>query len=264
MKSCFLLIDKPPDWTSHDVVGYIRGFLKRNGLTDVKRPKVGHAGTLDPFATGLLIVGIGREATKRIDEFKNMKKEYIATIRLGATSDTYDRTGTISQLTTDNGLQISEKDIRDVLKNFVGKQQQIPPMYSAKKVGGKKLYELARKGIEIERQPSEIEIFEIELVEETKAPPLLGEVGRGSSQQEKLPSNNEPPPTPPKRGRAFTIRISCSTGTYIRSLAHDIGQALGTGAYCKELRRTKIGEYSVEDAIDPESITENTLAHLFS
>lgn len=257
MYSGFLLIDKPLDWTSHDVVAYIRGFLKRNKLTDVKRPKVGHAGTLDPFATGLLIVGVGREATKRIDEFKNMKKEYIATIRLGATSDTYDRTGVIQENKKSKN-QISENEVRTVLESFIGKQQQIPPMYSAKKVGGKKLYELARKGVEIERQPSEIEIFKIELI----APPLLGEAGRGSSQIEDQSANNELPPTPPNRGREFSIRISCSTGTYIRTLAHDIGQALGIGAYCEELRRTKIGDFSVEDAVAPSTLSPKKLSLL--
>ena len=97
MQSGFLLVDKPVDWTSHDVVGYIRSFIRKLGLSVIHKLKVGHAGTLDPFATGLLIVGIGREATKRIDEFKNMPKEYVATIRLGAVSDTYDRTGTIQE-----------------------------------------------------------------------------------------------------------------------------------------------------------------------
>ncbi len=261
MQSGFILIDKPVGWTSHDVIGYIRGFLKRNNLTDIKRPKVGHAGTLDPFATGLLIVGIGREATRRIDEFKNMPKEYIATVKLGATSDTQDRTGVITVQNADSKTQVSEDAVRDVLKNFVGKLQQIPPMYSAKKVDGKKLYELARKGIEIKRQPNEIEVYDIELLEATKALPLLGGVGGGSSQKEKSSINHEPLPNPPLTGEgdfisSFSIRISCSTGTYIRSLAHDIGQALGTGAYCEELRRTKIGEYIVENAIGPEEIDE--------
>lgn len=227
MTSGFLLIDKPVDWTSHDVVGYIRGFLKGNNLTDVKRPKVGHAGTLDPFATGLLIVGIGREATKRIDKFKNMKKVYVATIRLGAVSDTYDRTGNITH-NTDSVTQIAQKDVHNVLQSFIGKQQQIPPMYSAKKVGGKKLYELARKGVEIERKPNEIEIDTIELLE--------------------------------FEGQMLKIKCQVSTGTYIRTLAHDIGQVLGVGAYCEELRRTKIGEYAVENAILPKKLTPQTFA----
>ena len=212
----FLLIDKPEDWTSHDVVAYLRGALK------IK--KVGHAGTLDPFATGLLIVAVEREYTKRLDEFKAMKKEYIATIQLGATSNTQDKTGTIATYQPENIKNLDKQKIEQVLQTFIGKQEQIPPMFSAKKVKGKKLYELARKGIEIERKPSNIEIFGITL-------------------------NN----FDQKTGQ-LNITCTVSTGTYIRTLAHDIGEKLNTGAYCKELRRTKIGEYSVENAKKPKEI----------
>jgi tRNA pseudouridine55 synthase len=223
----FLLIDKPESWTSHDVVGYLRR------VTGMK--KIGHAGTLDPFATGLLIVGIGREATKRIDEFKAMPKTYTATIRLGATSDTEDSTGhitlSIPKQTNNIAMQqynnieapLSESEIKQVLKSFIGKQTQIPPMYSAKKVGGKKLYELARKGIEIERQLHDIEIHDIKLL------------------------NYQYP--------NVDIAVDCGTGTYIRTLAADIGEALGTGAYCDKLRRTKIGVYDVENAKEPKTLT---------
>jgi len=223
----FILIDKPMDWTSHDVVARIRGIVRKAKLIEAKKPKVGHAGTLDPFATGLLIVGVGREATKRIDEFKGMKKEYVATITLGATSDTYDRTGEISNQASSTRNQMTENEVKTVLDSFIGKQEQLPPMYSAKKIGGKKLYELARKGIEIERQPSEIEIYEIELLD--YAWPTI------------------------------EINVTCSTGTYIRTLAHDIGQKLGTGAYCEELRRTRIGEYRVEDAVGVEELTVDNI-----
>ncbi len=215
MNSGFLLIDKPTDWTSHDVVGYLRR------VTGIK--KIGHAGTLDPFATGLLIVAIGRESTKRIDEFKNLNKTYETTIRFGATSDTHDKTGTLTP--DDPATQMpSENEIKDVLQQFIGKQQQIPPMYSAKKVQGKKLYELARKGIEIERQPNNIEIYNIELL-----------------------TYNED---------SIDIRCEVSVGTYIRTLAYDIGHKLGVGAYCQELRRTHIGDFSVDQAIGPKDITE--------
>lgn len=212
--SGFILIDKPENWTSHDVVAYLRK------VTGVK--KIGHSGTLDPFATGLLIVGVGREATKRLDEFKAMDKTYEATLRLGAVSDTYDRTGTIvlsPHPAAPSSLIIGEEKIRQTLKKFIGAQTQTPPMYSAKKVGGKKLYELARKGIEIERRPEEITIYDIRL--------------NGWEPEKNF------------------LHITChvSSGTYIRTLAHDIGQALGTGAYCEELRRTAIGEYKVVDAI---------------
>lgn len=224
MESGFLLVNKPTDWTSHDVVAYLRR------VTGVK--KIGHAGTLDPFAIGLLIVAVGREATKRIDEFKALPKTYVAGIRLGATSDTYDVTGTISKQKTVNSKQITKKKLEQTLKTFLGKQKQTPPMYSAKKVGGKKLYDLARKGIEIERKACDIEIFDIELID--ISPPAKGEL------------------------EGVHLKVSVSTGTYIRTLAHDIGQQLGTGAYCETLKRTMIGEYSIENAIGPKEFEKET------
>jgi tRNA pseudouridine55 synthase len=214
----FLLINKPKDWTSHDVVGYLRKTL---GIK-----KVGHAGTLDPFATGLLIIGVERDATKKLDEFKNLPKKYIATIKLGSFSDTYDSTGNITIHDTHNMIHDTQK-IESVLSKFIGKQKQTPPMYSAKKVQGKKLYELARKGIEVERKPSDIEIYSIKLLEYNY--PIL------------------------------KIEISCSTGTYIRTLAHDIGKMLKTGAYCDELQRTEIGKYKLESSIEPKKINKNNI-----
>ncbi len=220
--SGFLLIDKAADWTSHDVVGYIRARVRK--ATGIKRIRVGHAGTLDPFATGLLIVGVGREATRRMDEFVGMPKEYVAEIQLGATSDTHDKTGEITK--TPDTTPVTKDAIETMLKTFLGPQEQIPPMHSAKKIGGKKLYELAREGKEVERQPSQIEIYDLELTSFDK------------------------------NTQTLTIRCQVSKGTYIRTLAFDIGQALGTGAYCQELRRTKIGKYSVDNAVPVESITE--------
>lgn len=237
-KSGYILIDKPVDWTSHDAVAYVRGMVRtyikeHGGPVKAKNVRVGHAGTLDPFATGLLIIGIGREATKHIDVFKGMNKSYTATVELGATSDTQDLTGTITKYTGTHTTPITEEQIVSaVLDSFVGKQQQIPPMYSAKKVGGQKLYDLARAGKTIERQPSDIEIFTIELLSVT--------------------TNNKDDIT------SFTIRVSCSTGTYIRTLCEDIGVRLGTGAYCSALRRTAIGEYRVEDAVGPKDLSSNT------
>ncbi len=220
--SGFLLIDKPKDWTSHDVVGYLRK------ITGIK--KIGHAGTLDPFATGLLIVGVGRSATKQLDDFKGLPKIYNAIIHLGATSDTQDSTGIITEQSEYTIPTLS--DIQKMLSSFTGKQTQIPPMHSAKKVNGQKLYTLARKGIEIERTPHEITIYDITQKEYTF-------------------------PT-------LTITVHCSTGTYIRTLAHDIGQKLTTGAYCKELRRINIGEYDVEKAQKPKDITkENWQKYIF-
>lgn len=219
MEENFLLIDKEVDWTSNDVVAYLRGKLKikKIGLsteTKNKRVKVGHAGTLDPFATGLLIVGVGKDATKRLDEFKNLDKTYEATLQLGEISSTQDPEGKITKTNFDG--EISPKQVDTVLKTFLGKQKQIPPMHSAKKINGQRLYELARQGIMIERQAHDIEIYSIKILD-FKYPKLK-------------------------------IEVKCSTGTYIRQLAQDIGESLACGAYCLELRRTEIGEYSVEDA----------------
>ncbi|MCF6276360.1 MAG: tRNA pseudouridine(55) synthase TruB [Candidatus Magasanikbacteria bacterium] len=205
--SGFLLVDKPTNWTSHDVVGYLRG------VTKIK--KIGHAGTLDPFATGLLIVAVKREATKRIDEFKNLDKTYITKIKLGAETDTYDKTGKITKKIKVE-MKPTKKEVEKVLKEFLGEQNQLPPMYSAKKVQGKKLYELAREGIEIKRTPHKITIKNIAL-KKYKYPFL-------------------------------TIEVNTTTGTYIRTLAFDIGKKLKTGAYCEELRRLAIGKYKVKKA----------------
>ncbi|MFA6548187.1 MAG: tRNA pseudouridine(55) synthase TruB [Candidatus Magasanikbacteria bacterium] len=215
----FLLIDKPVGWTSFDAVNFLRARLRVE--TGNKKIKVGHAGTLDPFATGLLIVAVGRENTKRIDGFQKLPKTYVATIHLGATSDTQDSTGVIIQTEgfldfTRNDNEPTQENIELTLKTFIGKQLQTPPMYSAKKVDGQRLYKLARQGKEIEREPVEIEIYDIKLLNYNW--PLL------------------------------EIEVQCSTGTYIRTLAEDIGTKLGCGAYCEQLRRTKIGEYSVENA----------------
>lgn len=215
MTEGFLLIDKPETWTSHDIVAYLRG------VTGIKQ--IGHAGTLDPFATGLLILGIGN-ATKKLDAIHKFDKEYIGTIVFGATSDTDDCTGEILKMK--DAKIFSEADLRNVLKTFEGETLQIPPMFAAKKVGGKKLYEIAREGKVIERAPAQIFIHEIELLE-TNLP------------------------------RSGTIRVRCSTGTYIRALARDIGTALGTSAYLEYLRRTRIGPYKVENARGPKDF-ENT------
>ncbi len=216
----FVLIDKPAGWTSFDVVAKVRR-LASNQLC-IKKAKVGHAGTLDPFATGLLIVAVGREATKRLDEFKALKKVYVAELELGRVSDTGDTDGTISEVKFEGMPEIGE--VREVLGGFLGKQSQIPPMFSAKKVDGKRLYELARQGKEIERKPCKIEIYKIKL-KKYDFPKLI-------------------------------IEVECSAGTYIRTLADDIGKKFGTGAYCKALHRIKIGDYSVRKAYE---ITEKGL-----
>jgi len=230
----FILVDKPVGWTSFDAVAFVRRIAINNerekntcpvksgeaGSPKAKfnRVKVGHAGTLDPFATGLLIIGVGRQATKQLDKIKSLAKTYQAIIRLGATSDTDDSTGKINQLTISNEqiTKLTKKEISNVLKKFTGEQEQIPPMYSAKSIGGQRLYKLARQGKIIERPPSKIKIYKIKLLD-FKWPDL-------------------------------SIEVKCSSGTYIRTLAHDIGEALGAGGYCSELRRTKIGNYRIEKA----------------
>lgn len=244
----FLFIDKPAGPTSHDVVDVVRRLISSpsmgedeggGGLSPSPRPshqemgklRVGHAGTLDPFATGLLIIAIGK-TTKELGKLAGLDKEYEATLALGAVSDTYDRTGKITTIPTP--LPLGEEKIKEVFQKFVGTIEQVPPMYSAKKMRGKKLYELARAGIEIERKPITVTIYSIEI---------------GS----------------PLTARRLPLRIRCSSGTYIRTLAHDIGQALNCGAYLEELRRTAIGPFSIEDAMPLTSLTvENFRMHLKS
>lgn len=212
----FMLIDKPVGPTSFNIIAKLRK------ITNLK--KIGHAGTLDPFANGLLIVAIGRQATKEISKYVKLDKEYLATLVLGAVTDTYDNEGEIQKFNV-NKADFTEEKISIVVKKFIGKQKQIPPMFSAKKVGGKKLYQLARQGKVVEREPSDINIFELEVVEYSW----------------------------PK----LKIRVKCSSGTYIRSLGHDIGQALGCGAYLDELRRTKIGEFDIKEAFKLENLTND-------
>jgi tRNA pseudouridine55 synthase len=181
---------------------------------NIKRFKVGHAGTLDPLATGLLIVCVGK-ATKTINEYQNRSKEYTGSFTLGATTPSYDlETEINATLPTEN---ITEELIYETAKRFVGVQQQVPPIFSALKKNGKKMYELARKGEKVEMKSREIEIFEFEIL-----------------------SINMP---------EVKFRVKVSKGTYIRSLAHDFGKALGSGAYLSELRRTKIGNFSIENAV---------------
>ena len=210
-----LLIDKPAGITSHDVVDRVRRVFGTR--------QVGHAGTLDPFATGLLIIGVGA-ATKRLSEYVGMDKTYEATARLGATSSTFDPEGVITE-TVGAGLPRPSaetapirQDIEHVLDKFRGGYEQKAPLHSAKKIGGKKLYELARKGLATEEQRPSKNVAISSLVISNYSFPLL----------------------------SFTV--TCSSGTYIRSLADDIGRELGCGAYLTELRRTAIGSYKIEDA----------------
>jgi len=209
----FLLVNKPVGWTSHDVVAKLRGILREK--------KIGHAGTLDPFAMGLLIVGVGREATKRLDEFKRLEKEYEVAMKFGFVSDSYDCDGVIAPHPL--ARPVAKEELEKILPKYRGVIEQVPPMFSAKKVGGKKLYELARQGAEIERRPQTVTIFELEILE-----------------------------CAPDSAR---LRVVCSSGTYIRSLVHDIGQDLGAGAYAAALVRTRIGPYRLSEAKTIEQIS---------
>ena len=206
MESGFILIDKPAGMTSHDVVDELRQITKIR--------KIGHAGTLDPIATGLLILGIGRKATKKLENFQKLDKEYVAKIKLGAISDTFDRGGKIEIKEVKKVPE--EEAIRNTIQSFIGEIEQIPPIFSAKKSKGKKFYQLARKGMRIQPKPQKVKIYKIVILN-YKWPFL-------------------------------EIKVNCSSGTYIRSLANDIGQKLNCGGYLEELRRTKIGNFSIKDA----------------
>ena len=214
-----MAFDKPYRWTSFDVVGKVRWLICRR--LKVKKLKVGHAGTLDPLATGVLIVCTGR-ATKRIEELQSGTKEYYATIRLGATTPSYDLEKSIDA--TYPTEHITREMVEQVLERFKGKIEQVPPTFSACKVDGKRAYEMARKGNEVELKPKTLVIDEIELTEFN------------------LPD--------------ITIRVVCSKGTYIRALARDIGEALQSGGHLTALRRTRVGQYKVEDCLNPEKFSE--------
>ncbi len=205
-----LLIDKEIGWTSFDVVARLRTILR------IK--EIGHAGTLDPLATGLLIVCCGK-ATKTIESYQDQEKVYETVVRLGATTATYDSEQPEQNVQDVDHLQ--PEAIAAAVQSFVGEIDQLPPMYSARKVGGKRLYELARKGQEVERSTRRVVIHSIEVL------------------SIELPM--------------IHLRLRCSKGTYVRSLAHDIGQVLGCGAYMYSLRRTMIGDYHVDQAL---SITD--------
>ncbi len=215
-----LLVDKPVDWTSHDVVARARKLLGTR--------RVGHTGTLDPFATGLLVLGVNR-ATRLMQFLVGDDKEYEAVARFGFATDTGDLTGTpLTAPVSAAHLTVAQLDA--AAAGLRGRIQQLPPMYSAKKIGGVKLYELARRGEEVERQPVEIEIKALEIV-----------------------AANTPNDA---HARDFTIRVVCSSGTYIRVLAEDLGKRLSIGAHLSALRRTRVGQFSLDQAVTLERLTE--------
>ncbi len=214
MVNGILIVDKPRDFTSHDVVAKLRGMLRQK--------KIGHAGTLDPMATGVLVVLLGN-ATRASDHASGQSKEYIARLKLGLVTDTQDITGTVLE---ERPVTVGEEELRAVLPAFTGDIDQLPPMYSAISVNGKRLYDLARKGVEVERQSREITIDKLELLD-------------GG---ESLPAGE------------FDLRASCSKGTYVRTICHDIGQALGCGGCMADLRRVRSGRFTLEDALTFEEI----------
>lgn len=214
-----LYFDKPLKWTSFDLVNKFRYKLCRK--LRVRKIKVGHAGTLDPLATGVIIICTGK-ATKRIDELQYQTKEYIATLKLGETTPSFDLEGEVDAVYPTE--HITQELVEEVLKSFVGTIQQIPPVYSACKVDGKRAYELARKGKEVDLKSKTLVIDEMELL-----------------------AYDMP---------VIKIRVVCSKGTYIRALARDIGKALGSGAHLIGLRRTRVGDVTVDKCLSPEDIDD--------
>jgi len=219
-KGEILLFDKELDWTSFDLVRKLRNFLSRR--TGVKKLKVGHAGTLDPKATGLMIVCTGKE-TKNIDLIQAKEKEYVATIKLGATTPSYDlETAENETFPTEH---LTPELIKKALEVFIGENDQIPPLFSAVKIEGKRAYEHARKGSDMVLAPKKITISELELLSFSK--------------------------------EEIKLRVVCSKGTYIRALARDLGAALQSGAYLVGLIRTRIGDLRLEDAWNVQDFIEN-------
>lgn len=213
-----LVIDKPPGITSHDVVARARHILHER--------RIGHTGTLDPFATGVLVILLGR-GTRLAQFLSGVDKEYEAIIRLGYSTDTDDRTGNPVPGPGIDKSKLNEQEIEAALKSLRGDIDQVPPMYSAKKVKGKKLYELARRGENIERQPIRVCIHEFEAIRP-----------EGQLIKDNLDGTFD-----------FHARVSCSSGTYVRTLAEDLGRRLYVGAHLAELRRTRVGDFSLDQAI---------------
>lgn len=215
-----LSFNKPYEWTSFNVVAAVRNLLRRT--LNTKKIKVGHAGTLDPLATGVLLVCTGK-ATKRIEELQSHTKEYVATLKLGATTPSFDKE--TEEDATYPTEHITRELLEETLKTFVGSIEQVPPTYSAVKINGKRAYEFARKGKDVELKAKTLVIDEIELI-----------------------NCNLP--------HEAVIRVVCSKGTYIRALARDIGEALGSGAYLIDLMRTRIGDYRLIDCMDIKDFPE--------
>ena len=208
-----VIIDKPEGWTSQDVVSKLRGVLHTK--------RIGHGGTLDPMATGVLPVFVGR-GTRGVEFFEHAEKTYEATLKLGVTTDTEDIFGTVL---TENPVSVTREKLEETLNAFRGEIFQVPPMYSALKVGGQKLCDLARKGKEVERKPRKITIFSLDLLDFS--------------------------------GDTATFRVHCSKGTYIRTLCKDIGESLGCGGCMAALRRVTAGAYTIEEAVPLQTVIDS-------
>lgn len=202
----FLVVDKEAGWTSHDVCAKMRGVLKEK--------KIGHLGTLDPLATGVLVLAVGKEATREVQNFMGLDKEYEVEMEIGKKSDTYDKEGKIVDTNADLD-SVSDEKILDVIESFWGESEQMPPSFSAKKVNGKKAYELARRGIKPELKPKMVSM-------------------QGGDIYIKKPF--------------IRFNVTVSSGTYVRSLVHDIGEKLGTGAILTSLRRLRVGPFDLSQA----------------
>ena len=220
LEGAILYIDKPLTWTSFDVVNKIRKSLKYH--LGIQKIKVGHAGTLDPLATGLVIICTGK-ATKQIMQYQDMDKEYTAQVRLGATTPSFDLETEVDK--SYPWEHITQEQIEKALSDFTGEQEQMPPIYSAKSVDGKRAYVMARKGKRVELKPQKIHISRLELL------------------SVKLPD--------------LSLQVECSKGTYIRSLARDLGEKLDSGAHLTGLRRTRIGPYELDRTISIENFENN-------
>ena len=212
MANGILVIDKSAGWTSQDVAAKLRGVFHER--------RVGHGGTLDPMATGVLPVFIGR-ATRAAEFLESAEKEYVAGLRLGVVTDTQDTSGTVLET---NSVCVTRAQLEAALRQFLGPIEQIPPMYSAIKINGQKLYELARRGQEVVRRPRSITIHALELLE-----------GEGAD---------------------WTIRVRCSKGTYVRTLCHDLGRALGCGGCMSSLRRTRAGSFTLAQAVTMQQVLD--------
>lgn len=219
-----LLVDKPPDWTSFDVVNYVRKMVARLEGKKPRNVKVGHTGTLDPAATGLLVLCVGKEFTKQVPTMIKHDKTYEVELTLGKTSTTGDREGELQDI---SDLQPTETEVIEAVESFVGESMQLPPKFSALKINGKRAYELAREGKEVVLQPRKITIHSIRNV--TYAYPKV------------------------------VFRADVGSGTYIRSLAEDIGTKLDTGAYMSALRRTKVGDKDIAQAVAVSALTDEIL-----